>query len=305
MELTEPSDRAIATCGPFPLQFSGEDAPREVQILNGPYGLAECSPLPGYFDDFATCRAGAIATVSSPWPALVRDRVAVNGLIRFGSSDEMLRQAVQLVELGMTTLKVKVPDESGIDRVYAIRSGVGDEIAIRVDANANWSRAEAAEYLRKLEAAAPEYVEDPVRSLEALAELQTQTAIPLAADMLIRSEADALRFMELDAGSVLVVKIQPLGGLQRAYRIASEASCDVVVSSMMESSIGVALGVALACALPREPRACGLATGLGILTDVIPTPLVPRDGYVDWSAAAKVLATNSITSTAKANGCSK
>jgi O-succinylbenzoate synthase len=125
-----------------------------------------------------------------------------------------------------------------------------------------------------------EYVEQPVATLDDLARVRRRVAVPVAADECIRTVDDARRLRTLDAADVVVVKQQPLGGVRAALEVVEAAGVPAVVSSMMETSVGLAAGVALAAALPELPYACGLATLGGIAGDVTHAPLLPVDGVV-------------------------
>ena len=295
---------AVQCVGTFPLRFAGGTWDRDAAIYEGPGGRAEASPLPGYFDDAAVSREAAIATASTIWPRRRRDAVAVNGLIPSGPLDTALERARQEAEAGITCFKIKVEGEDDLDRIAAIRSALGAEVTLRVDANARWSLSEARLFTAAVQRFDIEYLEDPVGSLEELESLRSDGTVRVAADMLVRNAADAQRAQTLGAADVLVVKVQPLGGLFEAFQIAELFEGDVVVSSMMESSVGIQVGLALACALTREPLACGLGTGSLLQSDVVAASLVPSGGLLAWPSAPMELITNSSTNMANANGCS-
>ncbi len=113
-----------------------------------------------------------------------------------------------------------------------------------------------------------------------MAELRRRVDVPLAADESVRTARDPLRIAGLDAADLLVLKVQPLGGVWRALEVAEAAGLPVVVSSAVETSVGLAAGVAFAAALPELPYACGLGTGLLLAGDVVADPLVPIDGAI-------------------------
>lgn len=277
---------------------------REVTIYEGLGGLAESSPLSGYFEDVDACSAAAMATASVAWPERRRDRVAVNGLIPLGPLDPFIARARAEHETGTRCFKIKVGDKRDVERVAAIRAALGPEIVLRVDANARWSLEEARAFIAAVRPFEIEYIEDPVGTLEDAATLREDSTVPIALDMLVRSADDARRVQQIGASDVLVVKVQPLGGLHNAFAIAESFEGDVVVSSMMESSVGIQVGLALACALKRAPLACGLATATLLQSDVVTSPLVPSEGSLSWPAARMELITNSSSKIANANGCS-
>ncbi|MCW2749142.1 MAG: O-succinylbenzoate synthase, partial [Aeromicrobium sp.] len=125
-----------------------------------------------------------------------------------------------------------------------------------------------------------EYVEQPCASVEDLAAVRRRVDVPIAADESIRRAADPTRIVELEAADIAVLKVAPLGGVHACLRIAEQIGLPVVVSSAVESSIGLAAGLALAAALPELPYACGLATTSLLDGDVIASPLVPVDGFL-------------------------
>jgi O-succinylbenzoate synthase len=184
---------------------------------------------------------------------------------------------------GCRTAKVKVAepgqDESqDIERVAAVREALGPDGRIRVDANGGWTVATAARMLRRLGAYSLEYAEQPCATLAELAELRRLVDIPVAADESIRKAQDPLRVRAAGAADIVVVKVAPLGGVHAALRVARACGLPVVVSSAVDSSVGLAAGVALAAALPELPYACGLATMSLLAGDVTSEPLTQTLG---------------------------
>ncbi len=243
---------------------------REVTLFEGPGGWGECSPLPGYPSDPAICRAAAVEAASDGFPPARRDSVPVNALV----DGPFLVQDVR----AYPAVKVKVRDASGVALLRAVRDAVGPDVALRVDANGAWDVDTAVAMITRLAAFDLEYVEQPVATLDDLAAVRRRVDVRVAADECIRSLDDARRLRALDAADVIVLKQQPLGGVRAALAVAEEAGVPAVVSSMMETSVGIAAGVALAAALPELPYACGLATLAGLPGDVTHTPLAPVDG---------------------------
>ena len=129
-----------------------------------------------------------------------------------------------------------------------------------------------------------EYVEQPVASVEDLAVVRRRVAVPIAADESIRRAEDPYRVRDLEAADVAVLKVQPLGGVRACLRIAEDIGLPVVVSSALETSVGIAAGLALAAALPDLPYACGLATTSLMASDVV--DLLPVDGALPVRAVA-------------------
>lgn len=298
------SAEQVTCLGDVPLRFSDSVWDRNATLYSGPGGLAEASPLPGYFDDARACHEAAIATVARPWPVPRRDAIAVNALIPSGPLEEATARALHAHAGGVTCFKIKVIDPHDVERIAAMRTALGPAARLRVDSNARWSLAQAREFLREVRQFDIEYIEDPVDTLEACAALRAEQIVPVAVDMLVRDRAEADRAQRLHAADVLVLKVQALGGLHAAYEIGEAFEGDVVVSSMMESSVGIHVGLALACALTRAPLACGLGTAEFIQSDVVASPLLPSGGVLSLADARMELITNSNTRTANANGCS-
>jgi O-succinylbenzoate synthase len=254
---------------------------REATLIDGPAGWGEFSPLPGYPSDPRQCEAAAREAAFTGWPKAVRARVPVNGLVPAVGPDTAAGLAAEAAAAGITTVKVKVGAGSpaaDADRVAAVRAALGPTGRIRLDANGAWDVDSAALALDGLARFDLELVEEPVSGLDELARLRRRVDVPLAADESIRSLSDARRLAVLEAADAVVVKVQPLGGVRAALEVVGAAGVPAIVSSLYETSIGLAAGVALAAALPELPYACGLGTGALLAGDVVADPLVPSDG---------------------------
>lgn len=255
-------------------------------LLRGPAGWGEFSPFPEYGPVYASrWLAAAVAAATTPFPPAVRERVPVNTTVP--AVDPATAHGL-VAASGCTTVKVKVAEPgqelaADVERVAAVRAALGPTGAIRVDANAAWDVETAVLAIARISRAAGglEYVEQPCRTLEELREVRRRVAVPLAADESVRTAEDPLRIAGLDAADLIVVKVQPLGGVARALEVVAAAGLPAVVSSAVESSVGLAAGVALAAALPELPYACGLGTATLLASDVTDRPLLPRDGHVD------------------------
>lgn len=256
---------------------------REALLMEGPAGWGEWSPFLEYDDAVAApwlrCAAEAAA---GDWPDPVRARVPVNVTVPAVGPEQA--HAVVL-RGGCTTAKVKVaePGQSLAEdeaRVEAVRDALGAGGRVRVDANGAWDVDTAVRAIAALDRAAGglEYVEQPCASVEELAAVRRRVGVPVAADESIRRAADPYRVRDLEAADIAVLKVQPLGGVRACLRIAEDIGLPVVVSSALETSVGIAAGVALAAALPDLPHACGLATVQLLTDDVTTTSLLPVDG---------------------------
>ena len=241
---------------------------RDVALLHGPAGWGEWSPLPGYPSDPAVCRRAAEEAATVEWPKPVRSEVRVNALVPAVAPDEAARLAT-----GHRDVKVKVGDPDDVDRVAAVRLAIGPHANLRLDANGAWDVDTARERIGRMKHYDLELVEQPVASIEDLATVRHKVDVLIAADECVRTVEDARR-LEAD---VLVVKVQPLGGFEATLRVIEAAGLPVIVSSMLETSIGIAAGLALAAALDELPYACGLAAPPA---DIVADPLVPEAGML-------------------------
>ncbi len=261
---------------------------REALLLRGPLGWGEFSPFPEY-DDAEASRwlAAAIEAGWAGFPAPLRDSIPVNAtvpavparqvpeiLARFGRVDAV---KVKVAERGQS-----LDDDAA--RVTAVRQALPDA-AIRVDANGGWDVPEAVTALRRLAAVGLEYAEQPVPEIAGLAEVRRQlraAGVPvlIAADESVRKEEDPLKVARAGAADLIVVKVAPLGGVRRALQIVAQAGLPAVVSSALDTSVGIRAGLALAAALPELPYACGLGTVSLLAADVTQDSLVPDDGAI-------------------------
>jgi O-succinylbenzoate synthase len=254
---------------------------REGALIQGPAGWGEFSPFAEYGPkESARWLASAIESATVPWPAPVRDRVPVNVTVP-AVGPERAREIV--AESGCRTAKVKVAEKGqaegeDIERVAAVRDALGPDGRIRVDANGGWTVEEAARMLKRLNRFSLEYAEQPCATLDELAELRRHADVPVAADESIRKATDPLRVRAAGAADIVMVKVQPLGGVRAALRVAEACGLPVVVSSAVDTSAGLAAGVALAAALPELPYACGLATMSLLAGDVTAEPLAESGG---------------------------
>ena len=267
---------------PMRTRFRGVTT-REGVLLHGTAGWGEFSPFLEY--DAAVAApwlAAALEAAEQGWPPPLRDRVPVN--VTVPAVDPATAHAIVL-RGGCSTAKVKVaePGQTTADdeaRLEAVRDALGSGGKVRVDANGAWSVDGAVRAVGLLDRAAGglEYVEQPCATVEELAAVRRRVEVPVAADESIRRAADPYRVRELEAADVAVLKVQPLGGVRACLRIAEDIGLPVVVSSALETSVGIAAGVALAAALPSLPFACGLATVQLLADDVAVAPLLPVDG---------------------------
>jgi o-succinylbenzoate synthase len=252
-------------------------------LLQGPEGWGEFSPFPDYGPDITVdwlrC---AIEAVTTGWPQPLRDSVPVNVTV---PAVDPKRAHDIVARSSCSTAKVKVaepgeglPEDEA--RVEAVRDALGPTGKLRVDANAAWTVDEAQRAIKSLDRYELEYVEQPVATLHDMAVLRRSVDVPLAVDESVRTAEDPLRVVGLEAADIVVLKVQPLGGVRRALEVAEAAGLPCVVSSALETSVGIAAGLALAASLPTLPYACGLATVALLEGDVTTESLGPVDGAI-------------------------
>jgi len=265
---------------PMRLKFRGQ-LRRSGVLVRGAAGWGEFSPFPDY--DAATCARwldAAREAAELGFPPPLRDRVPVNTTVP--AVDPATAHALVKAS-GCATAKVKVAEpgqtlSDDVARVEAVRDALGPGGKLRVDANAAWTLDEAVPALKALDVFALEYAEQPVRTLEEMAQLRRRVDVLLAADESVRRAEDPMRVAGLEAADIVVLKVQPIGGVRRCLEVAEACGLPVVVSSAVETSVGIAAGVALAAALPELPYACGLGTVTLLDGDVTAEPLLPVDG---------------------------
>jgi o-succinylbenzoate synthase len=246
---------------------------REVALIQGPQGWGEFSPFLEYDDnECAPWLASAIEAATVARPERFRNEIAVNGTIP-ELNDKKEIEALMRTFSGAKTFKVKVGGNLTEDvmRVARVFSNA-PKAAIRVDVNGLWSVDEALTnlYAYYEEIGPLEYVEQPCATIEELRELKHRIKIPLriAADEVIRKAADPFKVDLTDAADIVMLKVQPLGGIGRSLEIAQHHGLPVVVSSALESAIGIEYGLELAASISDLNFDCGLATGSLLTRDV-------------------------------------
>ncbi|QWF81623.1 o-succinylbenzoate synthase [Amycolatopsis sp. CA-230715] len=258
---------------------------REGVLLRGEAGWGEFCPFADYSDaECAPWLASASEAADVGWPEPVRERVEVNTTVPVVAPE----RAYELVAAsGCRTAKVKVADprsplSGDCERVAAVRDALGPGGAIRVDANTAWDVETAVRAIKDLDRAAGglEYAEQPCPSIEELAAVRRRVDVRIAADESIRRAEDPMKVAVAGAADIAVLKVAPLGGARRALEVAEACGLPCVVSSAVESSVGLAAGLALAGALPSLDFACGLGTLSLLRGDVSAASLSPVDGYL-------------------------
>lgn len=283
---------AVAVALPMRVRFRGTTV-RQALLLRGPAGWAEFSPFPEYGPkESAAWLAAAIEAGWQGWPAPVRQSVPVNATVPAVDAAEV--ESV-LDRFGpVPAVKVKVAEHraggglvagshsADLARVRRVRELL-PHAQIRIDANAGWTPAEAIAMIAELADVGLEYAEQPVPGIRKLARVRRElrargVLTPIAADEAVRKAEDPLAVAAADAADLIVVKVQPLGGVRRAAAVVAAAGLPAVVSSALDTSVGIAGGAALAAHLPALPHACGLGTAALFDDDVVVPAWTPRSG---------------------------
>jgi O-succinylbenzoate synthase len=258
---------------------------REVLLFEGPNGWAEWSPFIEYEDEEASIwLKAAIEWAFGDIPKTDVKTIKVNATL----------PAVKDVKAALApfgkfeVVKIKVaepgqPLQEDLDRIHQVREHYPDA-RIRLDANGNWDIETALKIAKTMyqENVPLEYLEQPVRTIAEMAELKLKLQefnIKIAADESVRKVSDPLAVAQANAADILVLKVAPLGGINNALAIAKEAGLPVVVSSALETSVGISMGAQLAALLNSE-YASGLATAALLTQDVTDAPLIPVDGEI-------------------------
>ena len=262
---------------PMKTKFRGITV-RGVALIKGPHGWGEFSPFLEYDDaESAPWLASAIEAATTPKPKLYRTSVAINGTIPALNEPADLKRVVDSFP-GVTSFKVKVGNDLAEDlaRVNVIRN-LQPQAKIRIDVNGLWSVDQAEAFLSAV--GDIEYVEQPCATIEELRELKSRTSVKIVGDEVLRKAADPFAIDFTGAIDYLMLKVQPLGGIKRAHALAEHHNLPVVVSSALESAIGINYGLTLAASFETMNFNCGLGTGSLLAADVAQLPIV--DGKIE------------------------
>lgn len=290
VELSDVLDRLHVVALPMRVRFRGIIT-REVALIDGPAGWGEFGAFLEYQpDEAAHWLSAGIEAAYRAQPEVRRDRIPINATVPAVTADAVAEVLAHFP--GARTAKVKVaePGQSLADdvaRVNAVRTLVPN---VRVDANGGWSVEDAVTAAHALTADGPlEYLEQPCKSVPELAEVRRRVDVPVAADESIRKADDPLHVVRSGAADIAVLKVAPLGGVRAMLIIAGQIDIPAVVSSALDSAVGIGAGLIAAGCLPGLPYACGLGTGSLFVEDVV-EPVTPVDGYLPVATATPSLA---------------
>lgn len=266
-------DRLHVVSLPMRVRFRGITT-REVALIEGPVGWGEFGAFTEYEPpEAAHWLASAIEAAYRPPPPVRRERIPINATVPAVPAAQVPEVLARFP--GAHTAKVKVAEPGqaladDVDRVNAVRALVE---TVRVDANGGWSVTQAAAAATALTADGPlEYLEQPCQTVAELAELRRRVEVPIAADESIRKADDPLAVVRAGAADIAVLKVAPLGGISPLLKIAGQIDIPIVVSSALDSAVGIGRGLTAAGALPQLRHACGLGTGRLFVEDVADVP---------------------------------
>jgi O-succinylbenzoate synthase len=272
-------DRLHVVALPMRVRFRGITV-REVALIDGPAGWGEFGAFLEYEPaEAAHWLASAIESAYGTRPPALRDRIRINATIPAVPAAQVPEVLARFP--GVTTAKVKVAEPGqnladDVARVNAVRARIP---TVRVDANGGWTVEQAVAAAAALTADGPlEYLEQPCATVAELAAVRARTDVPVAADESIRKAADPLAVVRARAADIAVLKVAPLGGVRALLDIAAQIDVPVVISSALDSAVGIATGLVAAAALPRLDHACGLGTGGLFVEDVADITVV--DGSI-------------------------
>jgi O-succinylbenzoate synthase len=284
MDLDDLLDRLHVVALPMRMRFRGITT-REVALIDGPVGWGEFGAFGEYEpNEAARWLASGIESAYTAAPPALRTSIPINATVPAVPVDRVPEVLARFP--GARTAKVKVA-ESGqtladdVARVEAVRAVIP---VVRVDANGGWSVEQAVTAAAALTDGGPlEYIEQPCRTVAELAQVRRRIGVPVAADESIRRADDPLAVVRAGAADIAVLKVAPLGGVRALLDIAAAIDVPVVISSALDSAVGIASGLAAAAALPHLQHACGLGTGGLFVQDVAELRAV--DGYLPVRAA--------------------
>ncbi len=271
-------DRLHVVALPMRVRFRGITT-REVALIEGPAGWGEFGAFLEYGPhEAARWLASGIEAAYRPPPPLRRDRVPINATVPAVAANQVSEVLARFPGVGTAKVKVAEPGQTladDVERVNAVRELVP---TVRVDANGGWSVEQAVRAAAALTVDGPlEYLEQPCATVDELAALRRRVDVPIAADESIRKADDPLAVVRAHAADIAVLKVAPLGGISTLLDIAAQIDIPVVVSSALDSAVGIAAGLTAAAALPQLCHACGLGTG-GLFVEDVAEPAGLVDG---------------------------
>jgi O-succinylbenzoate synthase len=264
---------------------------REALLFEGPNGWTEWSPFVEYEDEEAAVwLSAAVDFAFGELPPMQRTRIGINATLPAVTPDAVEKTLAPFGEF--RTVKIKVAEkgqslQDDIDRIARV-SSLYPETKIRLDANGGFEVDQAMQLIGFMieNGIKLDYFEQPCATIAELADLRVtlfRQSLPvlIAADESVRKSSDPLAVAQAGAADIVVLKAAPLGGIGKAVQIANEAGLPVVVSSALDTSVGISMGLHLAAALPNLEFDCGLGTAAMFIGDITREPLIAKDGYLE------------------------
>lgn len=275
-------ERVLQSLAPKLLECDLDQIWRRISSLLADQPALICALDTALLDLESKRRGVRLAELLGPNPA---NAVLVNATIGGIDSGATALAARQAVECGFGTVKLKVgvcaSIEEEVGRVSAVRAAIGANVALRLDANGAWEPERAIVTLDALRECDIELIEQPVADLDGMVAIRRSVGIPIAADEAVTGLESARRIVDAGAADVLVIKLAVCGGLRAARSIielAENAGLKTIVTSLLESGIGVAAALHLAATLPSGSPACGLATLSLLSEDLVVESLAQSNG---------------------------
>lgn len=257
---------------PMKVNFRGINH-REVALFQGPQGWAEFSPFLEYSDEeSARWLACAIEAATQAPPTLYRSSVGVNATMPALNGESEIAQILSGFP-GCTTVKIKVGtnEKQDLERIATVRK-LSPQSKIRIDVNGLWSVDHAAKFLELC--GEIEYVEQPCATVAELRELKSRVDVKIVGDEILRKSTNLFEIDLNGAIDILMLKVQPLGGIRNAHALAAHHKMPVIVSSALESAVGINYGLTLAASFEEMSYDCGLGTGSLLAKNVADIPIV-------------------------------
>ncbi|MFW0154689.1 o-succinylbenzoate synthase [Rothia sp. P6271] len=287
-QLSEVLAHSVVVQIPMRVKFRGVHF-RQTMLFEGESGWGEFAPFLEYPpEEAAYWLSSALESAWLGFPEPIRSTIPVNSTLPAVDAGQV-PAVLGRYQGKIREVKIKVAERGqslaeDIARISAVHRYVPDA-RLKVDANGGWSTDEAFEAIQRLEEFDVLYVEQPVQSVDEMARLHAKlreqgVGTLIAADESVRKAQDPLQVAERGAADVLILKAAPLGGVRRALEVCEQAGLPVVVSSALESSVGIRSGIALAASLPELPFGCGLGTVSLMSSDVTRDSLCARDGVI-------------------------
>ena len=247
---------------------------RETALIKGESGWGEFAPFIEYSDqESLPWLESAIEAADKPYLPALRELIPINATVPASNDEAEIEQILSWYP-GVDTVKIKVGTsiKEDLARIQAVRKHL-PKAKIRIDVNGLWSVKEALSNINAIYEVMGdllEYVEQPVASLNKLKQLKEGMSVDvkIAGDEVLRKAKDPFAISLDGSIDVLMLKVSPLGGIKRAMNLASHHKLPVVISSALESAVGISYGLALAASVPQLDYACGLGTSTFFHQDI-------------------------------------